>query len=322
MADALDLLHRHPRLWKRVRRGQVPAWQARRVAQQTRRLPKPGARWVDDQLAHRIGCGPVITDRLVAQAAARFDPDEHQRRENQAAGSADVELTHPEPGEYAGASDLTAHGDTLTLQAFYDLACAIAHQLLLDGDTSLVRVNGRSRPSASSSPSSPAKAPSTSLTSPRRRQTVRQDQGLRPHRGRRPRPDGRRHRGEARRRHPGQDQVLGRPPPGRHPTRPQPATPRRRRLPRPTTVDARPRHPPRPHCVFPGCTRDARSCDLDHIQPYDPDGPPGQTNPDNLAALCRRHHRAKTLGLWRYTRTPDGDYLWNGPHGISMTVTV
>ncbi len=32
-------------------------------------------------------------------------------------------------------SDLTAHGDTLTLQAFYDLVCAIAHQLLLDGDT-------------------------------------------------------------------------------------------------------------------------------------------------------------------------------------------
>ncbi len=84
MADALDLLHRHPKLWKRVRRGQVPAWQARRVVQQTRRLPKAGARWVDDQLAHRIGCGPVITDRLVAQAAAKFDPEEHQRREDQA----------------------------------------------------------------------------------------------------------------------------------------------------------------------------------------------------------------------------------------------
>ncbi len=76
------------------------------------------------------------------------------------------------------------------------------------------------------------------------------------------------------------------------------------------------------HCVFPGCTRDARACDLDHIQPYNPDGPPGQTNPDNLAALCRRHHRAKTLGLWRYTRTPDGSYLWRGPHGITVTVKV
>ena len=35
------------------------------------------------------------------------------------------------------------------------------------------------------------------------------------------------------------------------------------------------------HCVFPGCTVDARSCDLDHIDPYVPPndgGPPGQTN--------------------------------------------
>ena len=75
------------------------------------------------------------------------------------------------------------------------------------------------------------------------------------------------------------------------------------------------------HCVFPGCTRDARGCDLDHTIPYDPDGPPGQTNPDNLAALCRRHHRAKTLGLWRYVRTPDGAYLWHGPYGITYLVT-
>ena len=75
------------------------------------------------------------------------------------------------------------------------------------------------------------------------------------------------------------------------------------------------------HCVFPGCTRDARGCDLDHITPYDPNGPPGQTNPANLACLCRRHHRAKTLGRWRYARTPDGDYQWHGPHGATSLVT-
>ena len=36
---------------------------------------------------------------------------------------------------HSGTSDLSASGDTLTLQAFYDLVCAIAHQLWLDGDT-------------------------------------------------------------------------------------------------------------------------------------------------------------------------------------------
>jgi hypothetical protein len=44
------------------------------------------------------------------------------------------------------------------------------------------------------------------------------------------------------------------------------------------------------HCIFPRCTVDARACDLDHETPYDPDGPPGQTRPDSLACLCRRHY--------------------------------
>jgi hypothetical protein len=74
------------------------------------------------------------------------------------------------------------------------------------------------------------------------------------------------------------------------------------------------------HCVFPGCTRRARACDLDHILPFDPHGPPGQTHPDALACLCRRHHRAKTAGAWRYHRTPDG-YHWHGPHGAAYLVT-
>jgi predicted restriction endonuclease len=45
-------------------------------------------------------------------------------------------------------------------------------------------------------------------------------------------------------------------------------------------------------CRWPGCTRSARTCDLDHIVPW-PDGP---TTADNLIALCRGHHRLKTLG--------------------------
>ena len=76
IADALDLRHRLPMLWKRVARLDVPAWQARRVATQTHRLTKVAALWVDDQLAHRGSCGPVIVDRLVAQAIATYDPED------------------------------------------------------------------------------------------------------------------------------------------------------------------------------------------------------------------------------------------------------
>ena len=71
-------------------------------------------------------------------------------------------------------------------------------------------------------------------------------------------------------------------------------------------------------CVFPACGRDSRRADLDHIQPYLPPafgGPPGQTHPDNLAPLCRTHHRAKTFTRWRYRRLPDGTYEWTSPTG-------
>ena len=75
------------------------------------------------------------------------------------------------------------------------------------------------------------------------------------------------------------------------------------------------------HCVFPWCPRDARACDLDHVVPYDEDGPPGQTRPENLAPLCRRHHRCKTSGRWRYRRRSDGTYEWIGPPGRRFLVT-
>uniref|UniRef100_UPI003569AD0A HNH endonuclease signature motif containing protein n=1 Tax=Nocardioides sp. TaxID=35761 RepID=UPI003569AD0A len=69
-----------------------------------------------------------------------------------------------------------------------------------------------------------------------------------------------------------------------------------------------------PTCVFPWCTRSARGCDSDHIQPYDAGG---STASDNIAPLCRSHHRLKTHGGWRYTRLDPGSFLWNSPHGYT-----
>ena len=74
------------------------------------------------------------------------------------------------------------------------------------------------------------------------------------------------------------------------------------------------------HCVFPGCRRDSRACDLDHITAYipiDDGGPPGQTNPRNLAPLCRTHHRIKTFTAWDYKRLDDGTYIWTAPPDTS-----
>ena len=68
-------------------------------------------------------------------------------------------------------------------------------------------------------------------------------------------------------------------------------------------------------CVFPWCTRTARACDLDHVVPHDEGGP---TSSDNLAALCRHHHRLKTHAGWSYTILEPATYLWRSPHGLAF----
>ncbi|MGE9349519.1 DUF222 domain-containing protein [Isoptericola variabilis] len=49
-------------------------------------------------------------------------------------------------------------------------------------------------------------------------------------------------------------------------------------------------------CRFPGCTRPAPRCDVDHTLAW---AGGGRTTADNLAHLCRRHHK---LGLWHTRR--------------------
>jgi hypothetical protein len=65
-------------------------------------------------------------------------------------------------------------------------------------------------------------------------------------------------------------------------------------------------------CRAPHCNRRAERCDLDHNVAHGKGGP---TCPCNLVALCRRHHRAKTFGYWRYLIISPGTYLWSSPHG-------
>ncbi|MGH8834284.1 MAG: DUF222 domain-containing protein [Actinomycetes bacterium] len=64
-------------------------------------------------------------------------------------------------------------------------------------------------------------------------------------------------------------------------------------------------------CQFPGCNQPAKRCDLDHRTPWQHGG---TTCPDNLTALCRRHHRAKH-GPWILRRNPDGSITWISPTG-------
>jgi hypothetical protein len=61
VAQALELFHRLPRLWTRVQEGTLPAWRARRIAEETPCLSAEAAEYVDRMLApfaHRTGPGP------------------------------------------------------------------------------------------------------------------------------------------------------------------------------------------------------------------------------------------------------------------------
>lgn len=61
-------------------------------------------------------------------------------------------------------------------------------------------------------------------------------------------------------------------------------------------------------CIFPGCTRSAWSCQLDHRIPYD-DG--GQTTASNLYCLCAHHHNMKTDRRAFYVPDPvTGEIIW------------
>ena len=63
-------------------------------------------------------------------------------------------------------------------------------------------------------------------------------------------------------------------------------------------------------CTFPGCSRAAHRCELDHRIPFDNGG---STNPENLEALCKRHHRLKHETGWTLDREADNSYRWTSP---------
>jgi hypothetical protein len=65
-------------------------------------------------------------------------------------------------------------------------------------------------------------------------------------------------------------------------------------------------------CRFPGCRRSATLSDLDHAQSWNTGG---ETAPDNLGALCRRHHKLKTHHGWQIESFPDGSCMWRSPFG-------
>lgn len=324
MADALDLRHRLPATWARVEALEVPPWRARRLAQATAALDRAAAREVDRRLAEVIGsCGTRRIETTIADVVARMDPEGQAVAEDAAEDQWGTRLTHGRGSFYEGTSTLEVVGDTLDLTAFADLLGAVAHQSL-DPEA----------PDAGPADLEKRKARALGVIAQRAFAGVSVLDGEAP-----ARPAARARlylHLDAAELTPdatgvGAVEDLGAVTTAK--IRDWLGVSRATILPvlHLDSRDAVDQHDPpawmrelvilRDHsCVFPECQVGARSCDLDHVVPYDPLGPPGQTNPANLAPLCRCHHRHKTFGGWSYARHPDGTYTWRSPDGRSYLV--
>ena len=109
VGHALELAHRLPRVWRRVVKGDLRPWLARRIADQTLLLSPEAAGFVDRhvaQVAHKIG--PVQLERLVDEAIATFMPDLAEERR---LAKADGRYFTVEQQQISYAGTSTVHGE-------------------------------------------------------------------------------------------------------------------------------------------------------------------------------------------------------------------
>ena len=89
VADALDLRYRLPMLWRQVQAGQVRAWQARKVAEQTRPLSWDACVELDAAISGFLGMMPWSRFQTILTAAILdADPALAKEREDRARTSA------------------------------------------------------------------------------------------------------------------------------------------------------------------------------------------------------------------------------------------
>ena len=327
IGDALELRHRLPRLFELVLAGTVPAWRARQAAALTTPLSWEMVTWVDKMLA----CDPqhltvVRVRRVIEETILHYDPDRAAADEQAALAARHVTVDHD-----TGPATTEVHMRLDTLDALHldhtlaDLATGLRRL----GDTDPLEVRRAKAVGVLADPQRALDLLTTGELTPSTGGRVELYLHLDatdladptdPARGGGGGIEG---LGAATR-----DLLadwLGRPDLAGITVRPVLDL---------HTTQAVDRHDPpawmrhaallaEATCVFPGCTRDSRRCDLDHITAYVPladGGPPGQTRLANLAPLCRTHHRLKTHAGWSYRRLSDNHYRWTTPTGDHLAV--
>ncbi|MFN8194678.1 MAG: DUF222 domain-containing protein [Nocardioidaceae bacterium] len=343
IGQALDLAFRLPATWDQVRAGRVPAWKARRFADQTRSLSQAEAAFVDDQLAAVTG---KVTwaqlDRLITEAVHRHlpqtldDPDQAPATVDRRRVTVDLRNigldgvitveaaldTHDaldlEQALHHGAEQLKLAGSPASLDA--RRAAALGEMARHELTLTLPTPGEDATPMAEAPPQRRGRAAKPVTLYLHLHESALTDQlagGLAGLGG------------------------VGRVENTRMPVT---ADTIRAWCGDPTvSLTVKPvidltQHvkvaqyeiPDRlaerlwlrePSCVFPFCDRPARTaCDGDHVISYDHDHPDhgGQTCDCNTAPCCRHHHRLKTLTPWRYKAIEPGVYLWTSPHGYQL----
>ena len=353
IGHALELRHRLPRLWAQVHAGRVPAWRARAVADvtihSTPALTVEAARFVDAQVAAVAGkIGPAQLDRLVAETIKRFDLAETDPAADPDDGCLHVDprhvTIHEEDVHFAGTVRLEAEVD---LADGLDLHRALAHgaavQRALGSQESLDARRAKALGDLARTQTAldlfhqgqtagtgfEARSARTSTTDdgpdlPAAREVV-----LHAHFdasvagditvfG----PTGRLEEGQRLflldqlRAWCGDSwtKVTVKPVIDLNQEKSVPGYEIPDRIREHVILRDR-------TCVFPWCTRPARGCDVDHVVEFDHHAEAegrlqrGPTETENLAALCRFHHRLKTHTAWRYDMVAPGVFEWTSPHG-------
>ena len=333
VGQVVELSHRLPKVWARVLDGQVPTWKALRIADGTRILSTEAAAYVDRHLARFAAtCSWAQVDRLIDEAMTRFDPDLAEARRRAAAEHRHFDFDF----DHAGTEGtMTFHGEADLADAL-DVEEAIRRGARHLGDLGCEESLDVRR--------------SMALGVMARRDLTLDLTGHGPvveeaRQGRHETPQPR-CRTVTLHIHLSQAAIEGLDPAatvGRIDNTRSPVTAEQIRQWCQTagTIVVRPvldiaGHEPtgayeiaerqarqvllRDHtCVFPGCTRPAESCDLDHVVPHSQGG---VTCPCNLAPCCRAHHRLKTHQTgWTYQVLAPGIYHWHGRTGDQWLVT-
>ncbi|GAA4114509.1 HNH endonuclease signature motif containing protein [Nocardioides fonticola] len=320
VGDALELAARLPRCWRRVEAGEVAVWRARKIAQATRLLSPEAVALVDQRLAsfaHSIGGRGI--EQTVRAAEAEADPEVLRARREAADDKRHVTI-YSRHVDFHGRVDIEGALDLADALDLEDALAAVAAQLKdlgctesLDARRAMALGELARRDHALTFESAGMGEPVRSKRTLHLYVHISHAPGQNPF--------GTAARVENTRTALDLDtlrswctdpdtQLVVRPVLDMAEQRSSesyeiPTLLREQVILRDVT------------CVFPHCTRPARSADIDHIVPWDEGG---STSTDNLAALCRHHHRIKTHHGWTYEPLepgagPPGSYRWTSPHG-------